>query len=278
MAAAAFVAFVGNSFFSTLAMSTVMNNFPHDRGRVAGLLTGYVSLSSSIVTTLFLAFFSGDIPGFLLFLTVGVNGVVLVAAAFVRLVPPEEAGRLSLGALHRVYIGYVTVSALAGYVVVAGVAMTADGDRSLGIALGCAVVPLACGAALLLIDTHRLHLNVCGLEPRLIGFFAPVSPLLDKLLAEGTRVLHLAHLPHASESPATVGRHRTRTLTAAALELEVAAAGTPAAAAASEQAAAAARGELSGDKSVTWQARAAAGGPCARLRSARSDASRVRLL
>ncbi|KAJ3692791.1 hypothetical protein LUZ60_011886 [Juncus effusus] len=82
----------GNSttWMNTAVLVTCMRNFRQNRGPVAGILKGYVGLSTAIFTDLCSALFADDPASFLLMLSVVPFAVCLLAMLFLRESPPKS--------------------------------------------------------------------------------------------------------------------------------------------------------------------------------------------
>lgn len=81
----------GNSttWMNTAVLVTCMRNFRRNRGPVAGILKGYVGLSTAIFTDICSALFADDPASFLLMLTIVPALVCAVAMLFLRESPKE---------------------------------------------------------------------------------------------------------------------------------------------------------------------------------------------
>jgi hypothetical protein len=73
---------------NTAVLVTCIRNFRKNRGPVAGILKGYVGLSTAIFTDLCAALFSDDAASFLVMLAVIPMVVCVIAAFFLRESPP----------------------------------------------------------------------------------------------------------------------------------------------------------------------------------------------
>ena len=255
MAAGAFVFGLGNSTFDTCAMSCNMGNFANDRGRVAGLLKGVVGLSASIMATFYLAFFSPDIPTFMLFLGVVVNSTVALASFGLRALPSGAGTALGKGGLRRLNIAYVLVLVIMTYLMSAGISNSVLHLDGFARGFGVALVPLLCAFFLLVFERIWLRdqaTRLASSSRRGLGVFigAPTKGL-RRVLTVGTRSLGLKFLPFDGESVRSVREHRARTMSRA-LEEEVAA--TPMSPALSAARAAIEAGAADADKSVSWRA------------------------
>lgn len=82
----------GNSttWMNTAVLVTCIRNFRKNRGPVAGILKGYVGLSTAIFTDLCAALFSDDPASFLVMLAVVPLAVCAIAAFFLRESPPAS--------------------------------------------------------------------------------------------------------------------------------------------------------------------------------------------
>ncbi|KAI8533170.1 hypothetical protein RHMOL_Rhmol11G0276100 [Rhododendron molle] len=87
-----FLCLGGNSttWMNTAVLVTCIRNFRKNRGPVSGILKGYVGLSTAIFTDLCVALFSDDASTFLFMLAVIPLAVCLVAALFLREIPPSS--------------------------------------------------------------------------------------------------------------------------------------------------------------------------------------------
>ncbi|XP_037467697.1 protein NUCLEAR FUSION DEFECTIVE 4-like [Triticum dicoccoides] len=105
------------AWMSTAALVTNMRNFPLSRGAVAGILKGYSGLSAAVYTAIYTGALHGSAANLLLFLTLGVAIVCLLAMYFVRPCEPSLVENSS----ERVHFLFVQInSALLGvYLVVA---------------------------------------------------------------------------------------------------------------------------------------------------------------
>ncbi|XP_059449804.1 protein NUCLEAR FUSION DEFECTIVE 4-like isoform X2 [Corylus avellana] len=85
-----FLCMGGNSttWMNTAVLVTCIRNFRRNRGPVAGILKGYVGLSTAIFTDLCVALFSDDASSFLVMLAVVPLGVCVIAAFFLHESPP----------------------------------------------------------------------------------------------------------------------------------------------------------------------------------------------
>lgn len=85
-----FLCLGGNSttWMNTAVLVTCIRNFKTNQGPVSGILKGYVGLSTAIFTDLSTALFSADPSAFLLTLAIIPAIICLVAAGFLREVPP----------------------------------------------------------------------------------------------------------------------------------------------------------------------------------------------
>ena len=62
MSAYCFIWSNGSSWFDTVAIAANIRNFPHDRGRITGLLKSLYGLTASLITVVFASFFKSDDP------------------------------------------------------------------------------------------------------------------------------------------------------------------------------------------------------------------------
>lgn len=87
-----FLCMGGNSttWMNTAILVTCIRNFRKNRGPVAGILKGYVGLSTAIFTDICTALFSNDPARLLLMLTVVPFVVCLFAIIFLREIPPSS--------------------------------------------------------------------------------------------------------------------------------------------------------------------------------------------
>lgn len=87
-----FLCLGGNSttWMNTAVLVTCIRNFRKNRGPVAGILKGYVALSTAIFTDVCSALFSDSAASFLLMLSISPFAVCLTAAVFLHEVPPAE--------------------------------------------------------------------------------------------------------------------------------------------------------------------------------------------
>ncbi|KAF4356672.1 hypothetical protein CsatB_006072 [Cannabis sativa] len=83
----------GNSstWMNTAILVTCIRNFRKNRGPVAGILKGYVGLSTAIFTVLCSALFNDDPARFLLMLSVTPLAVCIAAMIFLREIPPSDS-------------------------------------------------------------------------------------------------------------------------------------------------------------------------------------------
>ncbi|CAM0913056.1 unnamed protein product [Alopecurus aequalis] len=105
------------AWMSTAALVTNMRNFPLSRGAVAGILKGYSGLSAAVYTAIYTGALHGSAASILLFLTLGVATVCILAMYFVRPCEPSLVENSS----ERLHFLFVQISsALLGvYLVVA---------------------------------------------------------------------------------------------------------------------------------------------------------------
>ncbi|KAJ9550126.1 hypothetical protein OSB04_014171 [Centaurea solstitialis] len=87
-----FLCMGGNSttWMNTAILVTCIRNFRKNRGPVAGILKGYVGLSTAIFTDVCTALFNNDPARFLLMLAVVPFVVCLFAVVFLREIPPSS--------------------------------------------------------------------------------------------------------------------------------------------------------------------------------------------
>ncbi|PON90011.1 Major facilitator [Trema orientale] len=88
-----FLCMGGNSstWMNTAILVTCIRNFRKNRGPVAGILKGYVGLSTAIFTVLCSALFNDDPARFLLMLSVAPLAVCVTAMIFLREIPPSDS-------------------------------------------------------------------------------------------------------------------------------------------------------------------------------------------
>ncbi|VAI71138.1 unnamed protein product [Triticum turgidum subsp. durum] len=99
------------AWMSTAALVTNMRNFPLSRGAVAGILKGYSGLSAAVYTAIYTGALHGSAANLLLFLTLGVAIVCLLAMYFVKPCEPSLVENSS----ERVHFLFVQInSALLG--------------------------------------------------------------------------------------------------------------------------------------------------------------------
>ena len=104
------------AWMSTAVLVTNMRNFPLSRGAVAGILKGYSGLSAAVYTAIYTGTLHGSAASLLLFLTLGVAVVCLLAMYFVRPCEPSLVENSS----ERVHFLFVQISsALLGVYLVA---------------------------------------------------------------------------------------------------------------------------------------------------------------
>jgi hypothetical protein len=101
---------------SIAVLVTNMRNFPLSRGAVAGILKGYSGLSAAVYTAIYTGALHSSAANLLLFLTLGVATVYLLAMYFVRPCEPSLVENSS----ERVHFLFVQISsALLGVYLVA---------------------------------------------------------------------------------------------------------------------------------------------------------------
>lgn len=113
----AFLAYMGSSWFDTLAVCTAAHNFSAGKGLALGLTKSLYGLSASLLTTAYENLFEPDITRFLAFLAIFIP---VVGACFLLLVS-RVSGPSLLSSLTRFEVakfagGYVGVLAVAVYV------------------------------------------------------------------------------------------------------------------------------------------------------------------
>ncbi|WIA09948.1 hypothetical protein OEZ85_010161 [Tetradesmus obliquus] len=83
----------GNSgtYFDTTTLVTNVRNFPNERGFVVGVLKSFLGLSSSIYTSIYVAFFEPDAVAFLLMLALAPTLIAALLSAGLNYVPFVEA-------------------------------------------------------------------------------------------------------------------------------------------------------------------------------------------
>ncbi|PON57775.1 Major facilitator [Parasponia andersonii] len=88
-----FLCMGGNSstWMNTAILVTCIRNFRKNRGPVAGILKGYVGLSTAIFTVLCSALFNDDPARFLLMLSIAPLAVCVTAMIFLREIPPSDS-------------------------------------------------------------------------------------------------------------------------------------------------------------------------------------------
>lgn len=88
-----FLCMGGNSstWMNTAILVTCIRNFRKNRGPVAGILKGYVGLSTAIFTVLCSALFNDDPARFLLMLSITPLAVCTTAMIFLREIPPSDS-------------------------------------------------------------------------------------------------------------------------------------------------------------------------------------------
>lgn len=100
------VASNSGAWMSTAALVTNMRNFPLSRGAVAGILKGYSGLSAAVYTAIYTGALHGSAANLLLFLTLGVAVVCILAMYFVRPCEPSLVENSS----ERVHFLFVQIS------------------------------------------------------------------------------------------------------------------------------------------------------------------------
>lgn len=75
----AFLAYMGSSWFDTLAICTVANNFAAEKGLALGLTKSLYGLSASLLTTAYENLFEPDVTQYLGFLTILIPGTDLAS-------------------------------------------------------------------------------------------------------------------------------------------------------------------------------------------------------
>ncbi|CAI9110947.1 OLC1v1011057C1 [Oldenlandia corymbosa var. corymbosa] len=88
-----FLCLGGNSttWMNTAVLVTCMRNFKNNQGPISGILKGYLGLSTAIFTDASTALFSANPSAFLLTLTIIPGIICLIAAIFLREMPPTAA-------------------------------------------------------------------------------------------------------------------------------------------------------------------------------------------
>ncbi|KAK1604534.1 hypothetical protein QYE76_028207 [Lolium multiflorum] len=125
------------AWMSTAVLVTNMRNFPLSRGAVAGILKGYSGLSAAVYTAIYTGALHGSAANLLLFLTLGVATVCLLAMYFVRPCEPSLVENSS----ERVHFLFVQISsALLGVYLVA--ATTLDNFVTLSPALNYSLLAI----------------------------------------------------------------------------------------------------------------------------------------
>ncbi|KAF8069613.1 Dclre1a [Scenedesmus sp. PABB004] len=114
-----FAVAAGNSgtWFDTSSLVTNVRNFPNDRGFVVGVLKSFLGLSSSLYTSIYMAYFEPDAAAFLLMLALVPSAVTGVLSFCLNHVPFVEAAEGAAGA------GSTESRFLASFLVVAGLAL-----------------------------------------------------------------------------------------------------------------------------------------------------------
>ncbi|KAK9862055.1 hypothetical protein WJX84_008210 [Apatococcus fuscideae] len=77
-------------WLDTSLLATNIRNFPFEKGTIAGILKGFLGLSASICTTIYIGLFKPDQQSFLLFLALFPAALALLSLPFVNQVPFEE--------------------------------------------------------------------------------------------------------------------------------------------------------------------------------------------
>lgn len=123
----AFLAYMGSSWFDTMAICSASRNFPSEKGLVIGLTKSLYGLSASLLTTCYQNLFIPDVTSYLGFLAilipvVGVGFGMLVSVVRNRtlITPllPVEKGKVAAG-----YVGIVIIAA---YVAAVGILHSTD--------------------------------------------------------------------------------------------------------------------------------------------------------
>lgn len=113
----AFLAYMGSSWFDTLALCTAAHNFSAEKGLALGLTKSLYGLSASLLTTAYENLFEPDVTRYLAFLAILVP---VVGAGFSMLVSrvadPALLRPLTRPEAAKFAGGYVGVLAIAGYV------------------------------------------------------------------------------------------------------------------------------------------------------------------
>ncbi|PNT76396.1 hypothetical protein BRADI_1g47750v3 [Brachypodium distachyon] len=148
------------AWMSTAVLVTNMRNFPLSRGAVAGILKGYSGLSAAVYTAIYTGVLHGSAANLLLFLTLGVAAVCLLAMYFVKPCEPSLVENSS----ERAHFLFVQIgSALLGVYLVA--ATTLDHAVTL---------------------THALNYSLIAVMALLL--FAPLAIPLKMTLFRSNRV------------------------------------------------------------------------------------------
>ncbi|KAF7127692.1 hypothetical protein RHSIM_Rhsim11G0191200 [Rhododendron simsii] len=147
-----FLCLGGNSttWMNTAVLVTCIRNFRKNRGPVSGILKGYVGLSTAIFTDLCVALFSDDSSTFLFMLAVIPLAVCLVAALFLREIPPSSTDVEEKEEVR--YFG--VINALAVIVAVYLLVYDVTGTHSSSFSLAFAIVLLFLLASPLLIPIY----------------------------------------------------------------------------------------------------------------------------
>lgn len=147
-----FLCLGGNSttWMNTAVLVTCIRNFSKNRGPVSGILKGYVGLSTAIFTDLCVALFSDDASTFLFMLAVIPLAVCIIAALFLREIPPS-----STAVEEKEEVRYFGITnALAVIVAVYLLVYDVSGTHSSSVSLAFAIILLILLASPLLIPIY----------------------------------------------------------------------------------------------------------------------------
>lgn len=130
MSAYAFIWSNGSSWFDTVAIASNIRNFPHDRGRVTGLLKSFYGLCASILTVIYISFFKSENASealdILLFLAILSGCLCIVGIFTTTLVPKSQATAIAGTDATLMSIGMGFLVILAVYILIVSV-LTEDG-------------------------------------------------------------------------------------------------------------------------------------------------------
>ena len=116
LALSSFISSHGSSWLDTTAIASTVRNFPHDRGRVLGLMKSLFGLSASILTLIYSNVYKPDVISFIMFMAIIVSAVTGLASVGLRLTPVARATALTSKQTRLIFVGMIAVLVIAGYI------------------------------------------------------------------------------------------------------------------------------------------------------------------